>query len=205
MPWQATKVILTGDDRRTLESWTRASSSEYRNVFRAKIILGAGDGETSGSIAKRLCVTVQTVSKWRKRFAQGGVPGLLDAPRSGKPVKYGDAMERRILKKLDDAPPSGYASWNGSLLAQHLGDVSADHVWRVLRKHRISLQRRHSWCISTDREFATKAADIVGLELGTSRKRNRFVRGREAEHSGSGTGPRLAETAQRKGTHRLFA
>jgi transposase len=165
MPWQATKVILADDDRRTLESWTRAGSSEYRNVLRAMIILGASDGETTGSIAQRLRVTAQTVSKWRKRFAQSGISGLMDAPRSGKPVKYGDATERRILEKLDDAPPPGYASWNGELLAQQLGDVSAHQVWRVLRKHRISLERRHSWCISTDPEFATKAADIVGLYL----------------------------------------
>ncbi len=51
-------------------------------------------------------------------------------------------------------------------MAHQLGDVSPDHVWRVLRRHGIHLQRRHSWCISTDPEFTQKAADIVGLYLG---------------------------------------
>ena len=46
-----------------------------------------------------------------------------------------------------------------------LGDVSSHHVWRVLKKHGIQLQRKHSWCVSTDPEFAQKAADIVALYL----------------------------------------
>jgi hypothetical protein len=47
------------------------------------------------------------------------------------------------------------------LLAQKLGDVSGDQVWRVLRKHKIQLQRRRSWCILTDPEFGPKAADVA--------------------------------------------
>ena len=43
--------------------------------------------------------------------------------------------------------------------------MSADQVWAVLRQHGIQLQRRRSWCVSTDPEFARKAADIVGLYL----------------------------------------
>jgi len=69
-----------------------------------------------------------------------------------------------VLKKLDDPPPKGYGSWNGPLLAEALG-LSDAHVWRVLRHHGIQLQRRRSWCLSTDPEFAPKAADIVGLYL----------------------------------------
>jgi transposase len=51
------------------------------------------------------------------------------------------------------------------LLAAHLGDVPDHQVWRVLRQRGISLQRRRSWCVSTDPEFDRKAADIVGLYL----------------------------------------
>lgn len=35
----------------------------------------------------------------------------------------------------------------------------------ILRKEGINLQRQWSWCISTDKVFASKAADIVGLYL----------------------------------------
>jgi len=69
------------------------------------------------------------------------------------------------LAQLDQKPPAGHSGWSGTLLAEALGDVSADEVWRVLRQHGISLQRRRSWCISTDPEFAAKAADVVGLYL----------------------------------------
>jgi transposase len=46
-----------------------------------------------------------------------------------------------------------------------LGDVTKHQVWRILRRHNISLERRRSWCVSTDPEFAAKAADIIGLYL----------------------------------------
>src|SRR6516164_7244527 len=57
--------------------------------------------------------------------------------------------ERRIPVALDGRPPDGYARWNGTLLAKHLGDISKHQIWRVLREHEISLARRRSWCIST--------------------------------------------------------
>ena len=85
--------------------------------------------------------------------------------RSGPPRRYTATTERRILARLDTPPPSGRGRWNGRLLAEALGDVSADQVWAVLRKHGIQLQCRRSWCVSTDPEFARKAADIVGLYL----------------------------------------
>jgi transposase len=69
------------------------------------------------------------------------------------------------LSLLDTSPPSGYSQWNGRLLSRVLKDVSDDQVWRVLRKHKVQLQRRRSWCISTDPEFTRKAADIVALYL----------------------------------------
>jgi transposase len=79
--------------------------------------------------------------------------------------KYTAETEERVLSLLDQPAPEGYAQWNGALLAAALGDISADHVWRILRKHGIQLQRRRSWCITTDPEFGPKAADVVGLYL----------------------------------------
>jgi len=78
---------------------------------------------------------------------------------------YEAEHERRVLATLDEPPPAGYGRWDGTLLARHLGDISKHQIWRVLRRHEISLARRRSWCISTDPCFAQKAADIVGLYL----------------------------------------
>ena len=105
-----------------------------------------------------------TVGQWRRRFAAHGLARLQNAPRSGKPAKYGIELRDRILAQLELAPPEGMASWDGGSLAAILG-VSDDAVWRVLRKQGIQLQRHRSWCVSTDPEFAAKAADVIGLYL----------------------------------------
>jgi len=165
MSRQATTVELSEQDRRTLETWVRSGSTEQRLVKRARIVLAAAQGEATTSIASRFGVYPTTVSKWRMRFAARGLPGLADAPRPGAPERYGKETEKRILAMLDQPPPAGYGAWTGSLLAKALGEVSADQVWRVLRRQGIHLRRRRSWCVSTDPEFAAKAADIVGLYL----------------------------------------
>lgn len=165
MSRQATRIKLTPEEERSLEQWIRSSSTEQRLVFRARVILSAAKGEDSKAIAEALGVRRATVSKWRTRFAQDRLTGLMDAARPGPPRIYGETTEGRILAVLDREPPSGHASWTGGLVAKALGDVSKHQVWRVLRRHGIHLKRRRSWCISTDPEFAPKAADIVGLYL----------------------------------------
>jgi len=161
----AAEIRLCPADRAVLEGWARAPRTEQRRALRARVVLLAADGMATGAIAERLGVRPSTVSKWRGRCARLGLEGLGDAPRGGRPARYDAASEARILAKLDEAPPPGFARWNGRLLAAALGDVSRHQVWRVLRAHRISLARRRSWCVSTDPEFAAKAADIVGLYL----------------------------------------
>jgi transposase len=89
---------------------------------------------------------------------------LRDAPRPGAKPVYGADFRHRVLALLEEPPPAGQASWDGPAVAAALkGSVHA--VWRVLRHERICLQRQRSWCVSTDKEFAAKAADIVGLYL----------------------------------------
>jgi transposase len=162
---RAKSITLTDEERKTLLSWLRSGTTEHRLAERAKIILTAAEGQSTRKIAQTLKTRPARVSKWRTRFRQGGVPGLQDAHRPGPPRRYDEKTARRILKVLDEVPPAGFSTWTGSLVAQHLGDVSAHQVWRTLRLHGISLQRRRSWCISTDPEFAAKAADVVGLYL----------------------------------------
>ncbi len=161
----ASPIILGEEDRTKLERWVRSAKTEQRMALRARIVLAAAEGRGNKAIAEALRLRPATVSKWRVRFARAGLVGLFDAPRPGVRRRYDAATERRILAQLDETPPAGHASWTGSLVAQALGDVSPSHVWRVLRRHGIHLQRRRSWCISTDPEFAAKAADIVALYL----------------------------------------
>jgi len=159
------EIKLQETDRKVLDQWSKGTSTEQRLRLRSRIVLAAHQGKKNVEIAEELQVRKATVSKWRNRFARQGIPGLQDTPRSGAPKKYGEETPPRILAQLDTPPPAGYVRWNGGLLAEALQDVSADYIWRFLRQHRISLDRRRSWCVSTDPQFAKKAADIVGLYL----------------------------------------
>lgn len=162
---RAKPIELTAEEKGFLEHLVRSSTAEQRKVFRARLILLSSAGLSGNEIAKRMDCRTATVSKWRQRFLHRRIEGLRDAPRAGKPGIYGAETERRILAMLDEPVPEGYACWNGPLLSAALGDVDAQFVWKVMRKHGIQLQRRRSWCISTDPEFAPKAADIVGLYI----------------------------------------
>jgi len=164
MSYKPTEIGLKTEEKEILESWVRSSTTEQRMSFRARIILMAGNGMGTNAIAQKLETRPATVTKWRVGFANERLKGLKDSPRPGKRRRYEPKDEKRVLDMLDQSPPSGYAQWNGRLLAQTLS-LSADYVWKVLRSHGIQLQRRRSWCISTDPQFAQKAADIVGLYL----------------------------------------
>jgi transposase len=158
-------IMLTLEERQALEEIVRTRTAPYRAVQRARLILLAAGGMANKAIAKEIGLSRAMVVQRRQRFVEARLDGLNDAPRSGKIPRYTRETERRILALLDTDPPAGYSSWTGTLAARQLGDVSSDYVWRVLRGHGIHLQRRHSWCISTDPEFTQKAADIVGLYL----------------------------------------
>ena len=115
-------------------------------------------------VALEIGASIPTVSKWRQRFARKGLSGLRDRPRSGKPPRYGAAFRDRVLALLEQPPPTGLSHWDGPAVAEALG-ASVHAVWRVLRREGIYLQRLRTWCVSTDPEFAAKAAEVVGLYL----------------------------------------
>jgi transposase len=165
MPRPATPIRLTESERAQLENWLRQPKVEARFADRARMILWAAEGFSNKQIAQRLDTRLARVSKWRTRFDQERLAGLADDFRPGIAPKYGAQTRARILKKLDESPPQGYSTWSGPLLAKALGDVNVHHVWRELRSLGLSLARRRSWCLSTDPEFARKAADIVALYL----------------------------------------
>jgi len=165
MARRAVSIEVSLEERGTLTGWVRSPLTGQCFVLRAWIVLMAAEGMQNKEIARSLKTTQMTVGKWRRRFAEKGIAGLQDLPRPGAKRVYDEKTEGWILEVLDEPPPAGYATWNGPLIARRLGNVSVSEVWRVLRCHGIHLQRRRSWCVSTDPQFAAKAADIVGLYL----------------------------------------
>lgn len=164
MPRTAQPLQCTGEEITSLKKLVSAHKTEQRLSRRAKIVLMCAEGRQVKDIATELNERPNTVILWRERYREQGINGLNDAPRSGKPIKYGEEFRNRILNKLTEEPPNGLAKWDGAELAKEL-DVSADAVWRLLRKEGIQLSRQRTWCVSSDPDFTAKAAEIVGLYL----------------------------------------
>ena len=161
----AVEIRLSPEERAVLEARLRAPTTEQRQAFRARIVLLAAEDRSTRSIARELGTMPRTVSGWRGRFARERLSGLEDKVRPGPAPKYGAQTGRRILALLDRPPPPGFARWTGPLIAEALGDVHEQQVWRFLREQKIDLTGRKSWCESTDPEFVAKAADVVGLYM----------------------------------------
>jgi transposase len=164
MPRMAPKLTCDSEVRRKLEQMAHSRTGEARTVERARIVLGCLDGKPVSQVARELGIRPNTVIDWRRRFERDGLAGLRDRARTGRPPEYGTALRSRVLDLLETPPPPGQAVWDGPAVAAALG-VSADAVWRLLRKEGICLRRQRSWCVSTDPEFVAKAGDIIGLYL----------------------------------------
>ena len=160
----APQISCRPEDREALERMAFSRTESKQVVERARIILGCLDGKRVAAVAHECATRPNTVIKWRQRFVQQGLAGLADAPRPGAKLVYGANFRDRVLALLERPPPTGQAAWDGPAVAAKLhGSVHA--VWRVLRQEGICLQRQRSWCVSTDKEFAAKAADVIGLYL----------------------------------------
>jgi transposase len=164
MPRHAAALDCSADERANLVATSKSRTEEARTVERARIVLACLDGKEIQQGARELGGSTPTVSQWRARFSQRGRQGLRDDPRPGKPARYGPPFRDRVLALLEQPPPAGLSHGDGPARAAQL-DASVQAVWRVLRREGIYRQRRRSWCVSTEAEFAPKAAAVVGLSL----------------------------------------
>ena len=161
-----TKQITASEEERLhLERLLKNRTLPAGQHLRIQIVLHCMEGKSLAETAALNKVTQQTVSRWRDRYIAQGLDGLHELPRSGRPGKYNtQQFQETILRKLEEQPPPGHGCWTGSLLATATG-YSKHTIWRLLRRQHIVLARRRSWCVSTDPQFAAKAADVVGLYL----------------------------------------
>ncbi len=72
-------IVLSGEEEAVLAARARSVRGGYRDRLRAQIVLAAAAGKTNAAIAAEVGVHVDTVRKWRRRFAAAGLPGLKDA------------------------------------------------------------------------------------------------------------------------------
>lgn len=164
MPRRTPKIQINKEDTVALRARASSRTLPKQTVDRAKMILDSGLGKPVKQIAQELNTYPNKIIFWRQKYIEQGLEGLNDKPRAGRPAIYDEAFRDSVLKLLGKSPPKGLSVWDGTELAKEL-NVKTDAVWKILRKEGINLQRQRSWCISTDKEFASKAADIVGLYL----------------------------------------
>jgi transposase len=159
------KLSVSRDERSALEAWARRPKTAQSLALRSKIILACADaGQTNTAVAQRLHVTPQTVGKWRSRFLNKGLDGLLDEPRPGTPRKLSDTEVEKVLTLTLESLPRDATHWSTRSLAAQCG-LSRSTVSRIWRAFALQPHRSESFKLSKDPLFIDKVRDIVGLYL----------------------------------------
>jgi transposase len=173
-PVPASPYVICLDDaaRVELEAVSRRATAPFRLVQRARIVLLAAAGLENREVAARLGVCEDTARKWRRRYCQGGLAGLADAPRPGRPRTF-PARVAAEVKALACEPPAGsgrpLARWTCPELARQAAaagivtSVSASTVRRWLADDAIKPWQHRSWIFPRDPYFALKGGRVLDL------------------------------------------
>jgi len=162
---RAPAIVVSEEDRVTLERWSRGRRTPVRQSLRAQIVLLAAAGVENQEIASQLGTTRPTVGLWRRRFAESGISGIRqDAPRGGRPPKQRQDLVAEIVRKTTQETPRNATHWTTRSLARELGTNQA-LVHRVWRTHGLKPHLSRTFKVSTDPRFEEKLLDVVGLYL----------------------------------------
>jgi transposase len=168
------QIALTGEEEAVLAARARSVRSPYRDRLRAQIVLAAAAGSTNAAIAAQVGVHVDTVRKWRRRFADAGLAGLADASRSGRPPVF-TAADRAEAIALACALPAEssvpLSRWSCPELARELATrcqiaASASTIGRWLASDALKPWQHRSWISCRDPAFAAKATRVLDLYAG---------------------------------------
>ena len=157
-------LALDGAERETLERWTRRPKTAQALALRARIVLACADGHSNTAVAADLRVCVDTVGKWRSRFLEQGLEGLLDQPRSGRLRMIDDADVERVIALTLETTPRDATHWSTRSMARRSG-LSHTTVSRIWRAFALQPHRTETFKLSADPLFIEKVRDIVGLYL----------------------------------------
>ncbi len=158
-------IILSEDERATLQRWARRHSSSQALALRCRIVLACADGDrTRDEIAREMGCNPATVTKWRYRFATDRLDGLVDAPRPGAARTIGDdVIEAVVVETLETAPPDA-THWSTRGLADKHG-ISHQTVAEIWRAFGLKPWRQDSFKVSPDPELVEKIRDLVALYM----------------------------------------
>lgn len=158
-------VVLSEQERETLQSWARRPKTSQALALRARIILACADAHRPDTvIAEELGTFRGTIGKWRRRFETHRLQGLLDEPRPGAPRKIGDAEVERLIAMTLESTPKGATHWSTRTMAKATG-ISQSTISRVWRAFSLQPHRQETFKLSKDPLFVEKVRDIVGLYM----------------------------------------
>ena len=157
-------LVLTDEERQTLERWTRRPTTAQALAQRARIVRSCAAGALNQTVAVDIGVTRLTVGRWRQRFITKRLDGLLDEPRPGAPRKIADADVERVIRLTLETTPREATHWSTRAMARRAGlsQTAISRIWRAfaLQPHRVK-----TFKLSQDPLFIDKVRDIVGLYL----------------------------------------
>jgi transposase len=156
---------LSENEQLTLQRWARGSQTSQALALRARLILACAEGIGNSSVAERLQVAQQTVSKWRRRFVQLRLDGLMDQPRSGTPLKVRDSQIERVLALTLESNPRDGAPWSTRTLAKACG-LSRSTVHRIWRSFAVQPSTGSTFRMASRPLREETVSGIAGLYLG---------------------------------------
>jgi transposase len=157
-------IILSAEERATLQRWAQRHSSSQALALRSKIVLACADGDLHGDIAARLGCHPVTVGKWRHRFAVDRLDGLVDAPRPGAARTIGDDVIEAVIVETLETVPADATHWSTrSLAARHgISHTTVREIWRAFG---LKPWREDSFKVSPDPDLVEKIRDLVALYM----------------------------------------
>lgn len=160
----STGLILTTEQRTELETRARSRRGRADAARRARVILELAAGDTYSSITATTGCSSRTIALWKHRFEADGIAGLSARHLGSKPTVLTPELQARILAWTRRAPPHGATHWSTRSLGRKLG-VQHTIVARAWRDAGLQPHRLERYMRSTDPDFETKAADVIGLYL----------------------------------------
>jgi transposase len=158
------ELVVTPDDRATLERWTARRKTGQGLALRSRIVLRCSTGVRNTQVARELGITNATVGKWRSRYVVKGPAGLLDEPRCGAPRRISDEQVEEVVVKTLESTPRNATHWSTRSMAAASG-MSRPTVNRIWRAFGLQPHRAESFKLSNDPQMVEKVRDIVGLYL----------------------------------------
>jgi transposase len=159
-----TPLSISVEDRTQLVAWSKRPKTAQALAMRSRIVLLAGEGFSNTAIACQLHTMQHTVGKWRRRYLESGLDGLLDEQRPGTSRKLRDQDVERVLALTLESTPTDATHWSTRSMAQRAG-LSRASIHRIWQAFSLAPHRSETFKLSKDPLFIDKVRDIVGLYL----------------------------------------